>query len=253
MMHIGLAIACRSRVSEVPSLTLSAGLAPGWRCLCHVGRSGRGSIITLIILPSREGGFLEVQRKRGEGSLRFFLCSLPLLCSLLPSPLSLLLFVVSDADFANVLGFPPLFFPPTVSRAGQMSSASSHSKSRSVEISACRSRALSRPSGDSRSIALVYVSGGAALIDSGTADALAAMRSNFDVDSTVTTRRLVEVRKNYFIPSEYELHAPLPGERPYDAFSSGLSLSTDALEAGLRFPLHPVVEACLEGWQISPS
>ncbi|RWW19000.1 hypothetical protein GW17_00016981 [Ensete ventricosum] len=173
MMHIGLAIACRSRVSEVPSLTLSAGLALGWRCLCHIGRSGRGSIITLIILPSREGGFLEVRRKRGEGSLR--------------------------------------------------------------------------------SIALVHVSGGAALTDSGTADALAAMRSNFDVDSTVTTCRLVEVRKNYFIPSEYELHAPLPGERPYNAFSSGFSLSTDALEAGLRFPLHPVVEACLERWQISPS
>ncbi|RWW49021.1 hypothetical protein BHE74_00044862 [Ensete ventricosum] len=44
------------------------------------------------------------------------------------------------------------------------------------------------------------------------------MRSFFNVDSTVTTRRLVEGRKNYFIPPEYELHVPLQGERPYDTF-----------------------------------
>ncbi|RWW76619.1 hypothetical protein BHE74_00015278 [Ensete ventricosum] len=79
------------------------------------------------------------------------------------------------------------------------------------------------------------------------------MWSNSNVDSSVTTRRLVEARNNYFIPPEYELHAPLPGERPYDVFPSGFSLSIDALEVGLRFPLHLVVEACLEGWQISPS
>ncbi|RWW17966.1 hypothetical protein GW17_00018079 [Ensete ventricosum] len=73
------------------------------------------------------------------------------------------------------------------------------------------------------------------------------MQSNFDVDSTMMTHRLVEVRKNYFIPLEYELHSPLPGEHPYDAFLNGFSLSIDALEAGLRFPLHPVIEACLKG------
>ncbi|RRT72745.1 hypothetical protein B296_00033711 [Ensete ventricosum] len=93
----------------------------------------------------------------------------------------------------------------------------------------------------------------AAPADSETANALAAMRSNFDVDSTVTTRRLVEVRKNYFIPPEYELHAPLSGEHPYDAFPSGFNLTTNTLDAGLRFPLHPVLEGCLKGWQISPS
>ncbi|RWW55550.1 hypothetical protein BHE74_00037802 [Ensete ventricosum] len=79
------------------------------------------------------------------------------------------------------------------------------------------------------------------------------MRSFFNVDSIVTTRRLMEVRKNYFVLPEYELHAPLPGERPYDAFSSGFNLSTDALEASLRFSLHPVIETCLKGWQMSPS
>ncbi|RWW02594.1 hypothetical protein GW17_00034311 [Ensete ventricosum] len=46
---------------------------------------------------------------------------------------------------------------------------------------------------------------------------------------------------------------PLPGEHPYDAFPCGFSLSTDAIEAGLRFSLHPVIEAYLEQWRISPS
>ncbi|RRT52141.1 hypothetical protein B296_00027126 [Ensete ventricosum] len=34
---------------------------------------------------------------------------------------------------------------------------------------------------------------------------------------------------------------------------AGVSLSTDALEAGLRFLLHPAIESCLELWRISPS
>ncbi|RZS04901.1 hypothetical protein BHM03_00035298 [Ensete ventricosum] len=100
---------------------------------------------------------------------------------------------------------------------------------------------------------MAIIPSSSALGDSGTANALATIQSYFNVDSTVATRRLVEVRKNYFIPPEYELHVPLSGECPYDAFSCGFSLSTDALEAGLRFPLHPVIEACLEQWRISPS
>ncbi|RRT47268.1 hypothetical protein B296_00053844 [Ensete ventricosum] len=89
--------------------------------------------------------------------------------------------------------------------------------------------------------------------DSGTADALAAMRSLFNVDSNVTTRWLLKVRKNYFIHLEYELHVPLLGERPYNAFPCGFNLLIDALEARLRFSLHHVIEACLEQWRISPS
>ncbi|RZR80936.1 hypothetical protein BHM03_00007046 [Ensete ventricosum] len=95
-------------------------------------------------------------------------------------------------------------------------------------------------------VIVAIVPSSSALGDSGTTNALAAMWSYFNVDSTMTTRRLVEVRKNYFIPSEYELHVPLPGERPYDAFPCVFSLSTDALEVGLRFSLYPVIEACLE-------
>ncbi|RWW39843.1 hypothetical protein BHE74_00054785 [Ensete ventricosum] len=138
-----------------------------------------------------------------------------------------------------------------VSRVGQMSAASSHSESRSIKILAHRSRVLSRPSGDF--VSVVIISSSSVSGDSGTVDALVAMQSFFNVDSIVITRRLVKVRKNYFIPPEYELHVPLPGEHPYDAFPCGFSLLTDVLEAGLRFPLHPVIEACLEWWRISPS
>ncbi|RZR71911.1 hypothetical protein BHM03_00008684 [Ensete ventricosum] len=132
--------------------------------------------------------------------------------------------------------FIPSLFPPMVSRAGWMSSASSHSGSRLVEILAHRSRVLSRPSGDSVSVAVVPLT--SALGDSGTTDALVAIWSFFIVNSTMTTRQLVEVIQNYFIPPEYEIHVPLSGERPYDAFPCGFGLSTDALEAGLGFPLH---------------
>ncbi|RWV97743.1 hypothetical protein GW17_00039446 [Ensete ventricosum] len=106
---------------------------------------------------------------------------------------------------------------------------------------------------DFGSTIVVLSSGGATLVDLGAVNALVAMRSFFNVDLVITTRRLKKVRKNYFIPLEYELHAPLPGEHPYDAFPNGFSLSTDALEAGLRFPLHLVIEACLERCQISHS
>ncbi|RRT59477.1 hypothetical protein B296_00045784 [Ensete ventricosum] len=103
-----------------------------------------------------------------------------------------------------------------------MSSASSHSESHSVEMPTHGSRALSRPSGDSRLTALVFMSGGVASVDSRTVDALVAMQSNFDVDSTMMTRRLVEVRRNYFIPLEYELHEPLPGSVPMTPFRMAL-------------------------------
>ncbi|RZS18254.1 hypothetical protein BHM03_00050486 [Ensete ventricosum] len=75
---------------------------------------------------------------------------------------------------------------------------------------------------------------------------LATMQSFFNVDLTMTTCRLVEVRKNYFIPPKYELYVPLPREHSYDAFPCGFGLSTDALEARLRFSLHLMIEACLD-------
>ncbi|RRT55968.1 hypothetical protein B296_00008876 [Ensete ventricosum] len=46
---------------------------------------------------------------------------------------------------------------------------------------------------------------------------------------------------------------PLRFPNTYDAFPDGFSSSTDALEVGLRFSFHPVIEACLDEWRISPS
>ncbi|RZR81137.1 hypothetical protein BHM03_00007315 [Ensete ventricosum] len=132
-----------------------------------------------------------------------------------------------------------------------MSSASSHSESRSIEILVHRSRVLSHPFGDSVSVVVVPSSGVSS--NSGIADALVVMQSFFNVESIMITHRLVDVRKNYFIPPEYKLHVPLPGERPYDTSPCDFNLSTDTLEAGLRFLLHPIIKACLEEWGITPS
>ncbi|RZS10730.1 hypothetical protein BHM03_00041990 [Ensete ventricosum] len=47
--------------------------------------------------------------------------------------------------------------------------------------------------------------------------------------------------KHYSIPDEYVLHAPRLGQRPYHPCLGSFSISIDALEAGLRFPLHLVI------------
>ncbi|RWW37137.1 hypothetical protein BHE74_00057787, partial [Ensete ventricosum] len=46
-----------------------------------------------------------------------------------------------------------------------------------------------------------------------------------------------------------------PGDLAEKANSDapGLCISVDALEAGLRFPLHPLIEECLRWWRICPS
>ncbi|RWW45062.1 hypothetical protein BHE74_00049130 [Ensete ventricosum] len=74
------------------------------------------------------------------------------------------------------------------------------------------------------------------------------MEMCYNNDSTMTDRRLAEVRNHFCILEEYELHVPLHGQRPYDAFSDSFVLSIDALEAWLRFSLHPLVrtESLLE-------
>ncbi|RZS15096.1 hypothetical protein BHM03_00046886 [Ensete ventricosum] len=44
---------------------------------------------------------------------------------------------------------------------------------------------------------------------------------------------------------EYALRAPLLEQRPYNPSSFELSILVDAVEAGLRLPLHPIIEECL--------
>ncbi|RRT45707.1 hypothetical protein B296_00032649, partial [Ensete ventricosum] len=70
--------------------------------------------------------------------------------------------------------------------------------------------------------------------------ALDVMKSCHNFDSTISLESLGTIRERYSIPTEYILHAPAPEQRPYHPRRSGFSISVDALEARLRFPLHSV-------------
>ena len=48
------------------------------------------------------------------------------------------------------------------------------------------------------------------------------------------------------------MYAPRSCQRPYDLFPNEFGLTVGALEAGLRFSLHLVIEECLRKWSISP-
>ncbi|RZS26041.1 hypothetical protein BHM03_00059345, partial [Ensete ventricosum] len=83
--------------------------------------------------------------------------------------------------------------------------------------------------------------------------ALEVMKSCYDFNSIVSLESLAMVRKHFSIPNEYVLYAPGPEQRPHHPCPKGFSVSVDALEAGLRFPLHPVIKECLGWWRTSPS
>ncbi|THU66459.1 hypothetical protein C4D60_Mb05t14360 [Musa balbisiana] len=74
-----------------------------------------------------------------------------------------------------------------------------------------------------------------------------------DLDSVVSGSLLEKLRERYCIPEEFVLVAPDPGQRAYDPIPRGFALTLDALEAGLRLPLHPIIVSCLSLWRISPS
>ncbi|RZS08472.1 hypothetical protein BHM03_00039456 [Ensete ventricosum] len=74
-------------------------------------------------------------------------------------------------------------------------------------------------------------------VDAKVLQALEAMESHHDFDSTVCPESLGSVRKRFSIPSEYVLHAPGSGQRPYHPCPGGFGISIDTLEVGLRFPL----------------
>ncbi|RWW38991.1 hypothetical protein BHE74_00055717 [Ensete ventricosum] len=79
------------------------------------------------------------------------------------------------------------------------------------------------------------------------------MKADHDLDTTLTEGSLAVIRGWYSIPVKFELHVPQPGQRPYSSDALGICISVDALEAGLRFPLHPLTEECLRWWRISSS
>ncbi|RZR77282.1 hypothetical protein BHM03_00002297 [Ensete ventricosum] len=79
------------------------------------------------------------------------------------------------------------------------------------------------------------------------------MKVDHDLDTAVTEGSLAVIRGQYRIPAEYGLHVPWPRQRPCSSDAPDMCISVDALEAGLRFPLHPLIEECLRWWRISPS
>ncbi|RZS21103.1 hypothetical protein BHM03_00053688, partial [Ensete ventricosum] len=79
------------------------------------------------------------------------------------------------------------------------------------------------------------------------------MESDHDLDTAVTEGSLVVIRERYSVPVEYGLHVSQPGQCPYSLDAPGMCISVDALEAGLQFPLYPLIEECLRWWRISPS
>ncbi|RZS24299.1 hypothetical protein BHM03_00057343 [Ensete ventricosum] len=82
---------------------------------------------------------------------------------------------------------------------------------------------------------------------------LEVIKACHDITSVVTGGSLGLIQERYNIPEEYVLRALLPEQRPYHPKSTELSILVDALEAGLRFPLHPTIVDCLRWWRISPS
>lgn len=87
--------------------------------------------------------------------------------------------------------------------------------------------------------------GGGSLVNEKAIQALEVMKSLHNFDSVVTAALLGYVGDRYSILTKYELHASRPRQRAHDPFSDGCGLTLDALEAGLKLPLHPVIEACL--------
>ncbi|RZS25356.1 hypothetical protein BHM03_00058542 [Ensete ventricosum] len=96
-------------------------------------------------------------------------------------------------------------------------------------------------------------SGPPSLVDVRVLRDLEVMKSDHDLDMAVTEGSLAAIRERYSIPTKYGLHVPQPGQRPYSLDAPGMCLSMDALEVGLWFPLHPLIEECLRWWRVSPS
>ncbi|RZR98945.1 hypothetical protein BHM03_00028399 [Ensete ventricosum] len=82
---------------------------------------------------------------------------------------------------------------------------------------------------------------------------LEVMKSCHDIASVISEEALESIQECYSIPEGSVLRAPSPEQRPYQPQPSEISISVDALEVGLRFPLHPTIVECLKRWRISPN
>ncbi|RWW62013.1 hypothetical protein BHE74_00030883 [Ensete ventricosum] len=70
---------------------------------------------------------------------------------------------------------------------------------------------------------------------------LEAMKSCHDITSAISEEALESIRECYSILEGYVLRAPSPEQRPYQPQPSEISISVDALEAGLHFPLYSTI------------
>ncbi|RWW57457.1 hypothetical protein BHE74_00035764 [Ensete ventricosum] len=130
-----------------------------------------------------------------------------------------------------------------------MTSSSSSSSVRVISSPGSGGASQGDPEANSKGVS----SGPPSLVDVRVLRDLEVMKADHDLDTTVTEGSLAVIRGRYSIPAEYGLHAPRPGQRPYSSDAPDMSITVDALEVGLRFPLHPLIEDCLRWWRISPS
>ncbi|RRT70136.1 hypothetical protein B296_00013424 [Ensete ventricosum] len=73
-------------------------------------------------------------------------------------------------------------------------------------------------------------------MDERSSKAMKAMLREHDEDSIITESSLPKIRATYHIFNNNDLHASEVGQRPFDPFPNGFSLSVDALEAGELVP-----------------
>ncbi|RWV80725.1 hypothetical protein GW17_00057948, partial [Ensete ventricosum] len=110
-----------------------------------------------------------------------------------------------------------------------------------------------RSEGPEASVSRSSCSGIPSPVDARSQRDLEVMKSYHDIASVISGEALESIRECYSIPEGYMLRAPLPTQRPYQPWPSEISISVDALEAGLCFLLHPTIVECLRWWRISPS
>ncbi|RRT45296.1 hypothetical protein B296_00037116 [Ensete ventricosum] len=96
-------------------------------------------------------------------------------------------------------------------------------------------------------------SGSSSPVDAKVLRDLEVMKAGHGLDTVVTEGSLAAIWERYSISTKYGLHVPLSGQRPYSSDAPGVCTSVDALEAGFRFSLHPLIEECIRWWRISPS
>ncbi|RWW20957.1 hypothetical protein GW17_00014900 [Ensete ventricosum] len=129
----------------------------------------------------------------------------------------------------------------------------SSSGSSSVRVVPSTSSEGTRSKGPKASVSRSFSSGIPSPVDAKSQRDLKVMKSCHDVVSVIGEEALGPIRECYSILEEYVPRAPLVKLRPYNVRSSEISISMDALEVDLHFPLHPTIVECLRWLGISPS